>query len=236
MRLEQKGIVLKSKDQGESSRLVTILTEKENIQEFIIHGFKSKKSDNKAIFQTANLLIIATEIKKNKKILVNSELLSYFPCLKNDLKKVSFVADCYKKLLNLPFDLKYDLQKLFILVEKMQIVLEEHQISDFDLLELYFNYSLTYCFGVRPEESNVKKTMIAACDALYFNPENGTVSIDKLSDYSKQLSKAAADLLINLYQFKLIDIIKQKADKTALDKVAELLKSYFKIHLNFTLM
>lgn len=236
MRLEQKGIILKSSDQGETARLVTILTEKENIQEFVIHGFRSKKSDNKVLFQVGNLLLIATEIKKNKKVLVNSELLCYFPALKTDLEKIHFLTTCYKALLNLPYDLKNDLQKLFLLIEKMQMILEENQVEDFDLLELYFNYSLTYCFGIRPEMSNIKKQIINSMKEFYYNPGNGTVTVDKLSDYSIQICNATAELFINLYQTKFIDIIKQKAEKTILRKSSNLLKKYFKMHLNYTII
>lgn len=234
MRIEQQALVLKSADRGESARLIVLLTENENLQEFVIHGFKSKKSDLKAFLQTGNLVLAATEISRHKNKIINCELINHFPNLKGDLLKINFLANCYKTILQLPFDLTHDLKKLFLLLNKLQEQLENHPVADYNLLELYFCYSLSFCFDIRPQQQAL--TILAKDREFYFEPETGCINAVRESAYGVLIDRSVAELMLQLHQSKLSGIILQSAPKSAISKSRELLRKYYKLHLNTILI
>lgn len=234
MRIEQQALVLKSADIGESSRQVILLTESENLQEFIIHGFKSKKSDLKAFLQTGNMVLVSTEISRHKNKIINCDLISHFPGLKNDLAKITFLANCYKTILQLPFDLTHDLQKVYLLLVKLQNQLDNNPVADYALLELYFGYSLAFCFDIRPQQPPLN---IQQDDkTFYFEPETGCINPGRESAYGVLIDSSVAELMLRLYQSRISDIITQSADRSAISKSREILKKYYKLHLNTPLI
>jgi len=235
MRIEQQALVLKSADLGESSRQVILITESENLQEFVIHGFKSKKSDLKAFLQTGNLVLVSTEINRHKNKIINCDLISHFPGLKGDLAKITFLANCYKTILQLPFDLTHDLKKVYLLLVKLQTQLENNPVIDYDLLELYFGYSLTFCFDIRPQQQQIH---IQQQDdkTFYFEPETGCINPGRESAYGVLIDRSVAELMLRLYQSRISDIIMQSADRSAISKSREILKKYYKLHLNTPLI
>jgi len=234
MRIEQQALVLKSADRGESSRQVILLTENENLQEFIIHGFKSKKSDLKAFLQTGNLVLVSTEISRHKNKIINCDLISHFPGLKGDLGKITFLANCYKTILQLPFDLTHDMKKVYLLLVKLQTQLEINPVADYALLELYFGYSLTFCFDIRPQQQplNIQQDE----KVFYFEPETGCINPDRESAYGVLIDRSVAELMLRLYQSRISDITMQSADRSAISKSREILKKYYKLHLNTPLI
>ena len=65
---------------------------------------------------------------------------------------------------------------------------------------------------------------------------NQTIPIQKKSDYDIKISNSVAELLLKLHQAKITDIINQTEDINVIYKMTELLKKYFKLHLNSSLI
>lgn len=231
MQTEQQAFVLRSTDKGETSRLISLLTDQGRLEEIVLHGFKSRKSENKALFQPLNLLKITTETSRGKIKLLSTELSHSFPIIKGDLNKITFLSECCQILLKLPFDLQNDLKKHFQLQYTIQNELEANPVSDYKLLRLYYLYSLSYCFGIRPEEPEKSEIINRQ---QYFEPSTGGLYRERRSEQSVALSADSADLLKLLFYSRTADILQKAAVPENITVLQKILKRYFLLHLNYT--
>lgn len=89
-----KAVVLRKMDFGDTSKIVSLYTEKYGKENAIIKGARSKKSKIGSIIDVMNYVDVVLYLKTNREIqlISQADLISHFPKIKDDLEKFKYAS------------------------------------------------------------------------------------------------------------------------------------------------
>lgn len=163
-----RAIVLRKMDFRDTSKIVTLYTEKHGKQNVIIKGARSKKSKIGAIIDVLNFVNVVIYNKDSREIqlVTQADLVSHFPKIKDDLEKLKYASAVCELLQSLTIENEVNL-RLFNGSVKMLGLINDGASEPAVLFAKYFlffieesGYSLirdncTYCGKELKEDDNV---------------------------------------------------------------------------------
>lgn len=220
-----RGIVLKTIDYKESSKIMYIYT-KEGLVSVLIHGSNKMKNRHLNMNRLLNLIDIYVS-GKNLLTFRDGDIVKSYQSIADDLEKYTYTTHILELIYSFSSH-QHDHEKLFnFLIKIFDIVNESsNYIPYLNMIEL----KLLYLLGVNP---SLKKCV--ACDKttnLSFSiTEGGLVCPDHLKN-PYRISNQAIKLLTRLYYF---DLSIDKLEEIELSNIKEirfLIDKYYEYHLN----
>ena len=226
----EKGIVLKTIDYQENSKIIYLLTNR-GIVSAIVRGAKNLKSHTYAYAQP--LVKIEFELKKDRYIGAN-RIINNYNNIKLDFKKMS----CCLKIIEICYVLGEHITDMNLFFDFTNEILDLIELNNesYDIYELIFKIKTLYLLGVAPVFSKCvscgKKENLKG---FAFN--NGGMKCSdciKLDDFiypSETIKEIKNIYLIKLDQLNLL--IKEKQLKYDYSKINRFLELYYEQYLGF---
>lgn len=226
----EQGIVLKTIDYQENSKIIYILTN-EGIKSAIVRGAKNIKSHTYSYAQP--LVKIEFEIKKEKYIGAN-KILNNYNNIKFDFDKVS----CCLKIIEICYTLGEHItdSKLFYQFTSDILDLIEKTNKKYEVYELIFKIKTLYLLGVAPVFSKCvscgnKENLVGFAFNFGGMKCSNCMQIDEFIYPSDTIKEIKNIYLIKLE--KLVLLIQNDELKYNYDKISRFLDLYYEQYLGF---
>jgi DNA repair protein RecO (recombination protein O) len=232
-----RGIVIKEKAQGESSKLLTVLTELDGVITVKAKGARSISASNLKsvqLFACSNMLLY---IKNGFYTLVDAELIDDFYTVREQIEHFALASYCCEVAGSVAIKdsgnsevLQLLLNTLYVLTKGLAPVKLAKAVFEFRLAcVLGFEPDTEYCGGCEKRAENRKMS--------YFDPENGVFfcsECELASDSEKSLypvSQTLFDSFKYIQNAKSGRIFSFSVDRAALEEMETLSEIYLHIRL-----
>ena len=217
-----KGIILRSRDLGETDRIITILTQKKGKISAIAKGIRrpgAKFSGNLELFCYSDLVLAEG---RDLDIVTSAESINCFKSFREDLKKTAiafYVVELTDKLTGEKVQFTRILNLILETFNKLETK------TDLDLLKTYFMLNLIEELGFKPELTNCLKCHLKPKKPCFSSKEGGLLCHNcvKIDPAAIPISITAIKVLRLFLErnLKVIDRLPKDINKKEIDKICQ---------------
>ena len=225
-----KAIVLRSVKYGETSVILTALTEQFGLQSYIIRGARQSGKSGKSQFLQAGSLLEMEVYHRDSGSLQQVRSLQWhkiYRHLFSDILKngmLMFMIELLQKTITEP----EENADLFSFCEESLIWLDESNAEDISLFPLYFCLHLSHFFGFRIPEpgSNMQEH-----EPMFLNLQEGIFSISAPQHEFYLEGKNAHSVAELLKVLHPDDLVNAETDRASRGEILDALLLYYRLHL-----
>lgn len=223
-----EGIVLKTSDYRENSKILQVLTKEHGLIGIYLKGANNYRNKSFALAQPITHALFTIYYKTGLSSCFKGEIINNFNSLKIDIEKNVYLYHLFELLLK-NLEQHQEINYLFNLILKLVIRMEEASLKDVKIFTLYFELQLLTYLGVAPVLSNCVECG-STSQITNFDITKGGYICDKCN--CSTLKSYAVETLQTLLYLKKLNIDEDIAisDET-LNELRHLMSDYYLYHL-----
>lgn len=231
-----EGVVLKTSDYQEHSKILQVFSKEHGLLGIYIRGANNYKSPNFALAQPISHAFFTIRYTNGLSSSFKGEIINPFQNLKLDFTKNIYVYHLFELLLkNLEqHEVHFDLYSL--LLKTLNVFENSNDLNLIKLLTIYFELQLLYLLGVGPVVSHCVVCGDTMNIANFDISRGGFVCLNHVDKPHKRYGIATLESLFKLYtsNFEQVLSIANEVNNDVLIDLREIMTNFYMYHLNMT--